>query len=195
MIKWRGQRSTGGTASHQRGAPCEKIVPESRERRRVGFSSRANHHVPLPHRPSGQKLSAPEFSKSAPQTIAGHRGGLELRNDQSHPWLARLVVRPQHIEMLEPPPPSPLLHPAQVCRKGKPALVRPALSYRQRPPCFVGSEMVKRFRPFLRRRESTSRPQRSAIRARNPCRLTRLRLRGRYVGCIRIPKPQVSPES
>ncbi len=37
-------------------------------------------------------------------------------------------------------------------------------------------------RPFLRRALSTARPLRVFIRARKPCLLTRLRLRGRYVG-------------
>jgi hypothetical protein len=41
---------------------------------------------------------------------------------------------------------------------------------------------VRRLRPFLRRRDSTARPQRVFMRCRNPCLRTRLRLRGRYVG-------------
>jgi hypothetical protein len=43
---------------------------------------------------------------------------------------------------------------------------------------------VRRFRPFLRRRDSTARPQRVAIRARKPCLLRRRLLRGRYDGFI-----------
>jgi hypothetical protein len=38
---------------------------------------------------------------------------------------------------------------------------------------------VSCFRPFFRRRESTARPQRVAMRARNPCLLIRRLLRGR----------------
>jgi hypothetical protein len=43
---------------------------------------------------------------------------------------------------------------------------------------------VSRFRPFFRLRESTARPQRVAIRARNPCLLMRRLFRGRYDGFI-----------
>ena len=55
----------------------------------------------------------------------------------------------------------------------------------QEPPCFDGNDTVKRLRPFFRRRESTARPQRVAIRARNPCLLIRRLFRGRYDGFIR----------
>jgi hypothetical protein len=55
---------------------------------------------------------------------------------------------------------------------------------RQEPPCFDGRETVSRLRPFLRRRESTARPQRVAIRARNPCLLILRLFRGRYDGFI-----------
>jgi hypothetical protein len=47
------------------------------------------------------------------------------------------------------------------------------------PEYFEGNRTVNRFRPFLRRRLSTSRPQRSAMRVRNPCVLMRRLLRGR----------------
>ena len=60
---------------------------------------------------------------------------------------------------------------------------RPAQSLRGQPPwCFDPMRTVSCFRPFLRRRESTSRPHRVAMRVRNPCLLMRLRLRGRYEG-------------
>jgi hypothetical protein len=45
---------------------------------------------------------------------------------------------------------------------------------------------VSRLRPFLRRRDSTARPHRVAIRARNPCLLIRRLFRGRYDGFIRV---------
>ena len=44
---------------------------------------------------------------------------------------------------------------------------------------------ARRARPFFRRRERVARPPRVFILARNPCLLTRLRLRGLYVGFIR----------
>jgi hypothetical protein len=50
---------------------------------------------------------------------------------------------------------------------------------RQEPPCFDGSDTVSCLRPFFRLRDSTARPHRVAIRARNPCLLIRRLLRGR----------------
>jgi hypothetical protein len=74
---------------------------------------------------------------------------------------------------------------ANVGRARKPMGSREARRWRQEPPCFDGSDTVSRFRPFFRRRESTARPQRVAIRARNPCLLMRRLFRGRYDGFIR----------
>jgi hypothetical protein len=68
---------------------------------------------------------------------------------------------------------------ANVGRAYEPMGSRQARRSRQEPPCFDGIETVSCFRPFFRRRESTARPQRVAIRARNPCLLIRRLLRGR----------------
>jgi len=57
-----------------------------------------------------------------------------------------------------------------------------AFSYRQAPAYFEGRRTVSCFRPFLRRRLRTSRPQRVAIRSRKPWVRIRRLLRGRYVG-------------
>jgi hypothetical protein len=72
-----------------------------------------------------------------------------------------------------------------VGRAREPVSPRQTRRWRQEPPCFEGSETVSRFRPFFRLRESTARPHRVAIRARNPCLLMRRLLRGRYDGFIR----------
>jgi hypothetical protein len=74
---------------------------------------------------------------------------------------------------------------ADVGRAREPVGSRNARRSRQEPPCFDGIETVSCLRPFLRRRESTARPQRVAMRARNPCLLIRRLLRGRYEGFIR----------
>jgi len=68
---------------------------------------------------------------------------------------------------------------AKVRRAREPMGPRQARRIRQEPPCFDGSETVSRFRPFFRRRERTARPQRVAMRARNPCLLIRRLFRGR----------------
>jgi hypothetical protein len=52
-------------------------------------------------------------------------------------------------------------------RRQTPGLRIP-LTLRQEPPCLLPTATVSRFRPFFRRRDSTARPQRVAIRARNP---------------------------
>ncbi|HMI45554.1 MAG TPA: hypothetical protein VK491_05255, partial [Gemmatimonadaceae bacterium] len=54
----------------------------------------------IPGRLVGLELETPELAEAAPQTVAGHRGRLELGDDQSHPWLARLVVHPDYIQVL-----------------------------------------------------------------------------------------------
>jgi hypothetical protein len=71
---------------------------------------------------------------------------------------------------------------AEIFGPREPRATPETLVRRQRPPCFDGSRTVRRFRPFLRRRDSTARPQRVAMRARNPCLLMRRLLRGRYDG-------------
>jgi hypothetical protein len=172
----RGQRSVG-FGSRDRRAPRQELVLEGGECGTVGLPPRPNHHIH--RRQRSHELPAPLLPEPARLTIAGHRGGLELRYDQSHPRMARLVVDPQHLEMVQPPPPSVLLHSVKLRGTSQPARARKTLVRRQRPPCFEGIFTVRRLRPFFLRRESTSRPQRSAIRARKPCRLTRFRLRGR----------------
>ena len=81
--------------------------------------------------------------------------------------------------MLEPAAPAMGEAAANVGRAREPVGSRQACRTRQEPPCFDGSDTVSRLRPFFRRRERTARPQRVAIRARNPCLLIRRLLRGR----------------
>ena len=129
-------------------------------------------------------ISAPDFPQPAAQTVTGHRGCLEPRNYQSHPWVARLIVHPDQVQVLEAAAAPMGEAAANIRRAGEPMGSRQARRCRQEPPCFEGSETVSRFRPFFRRRDSTARPQRVAIRARNPCLLIRRLFRGRYDGFI-----------
>ncbi len=87
--------------------------------------------------------------------------------------------------MLETAAPAMSEAAANVGRAREPVGSREARRWRQEPPCFDGNETVRRLRPFFRRRDSTARPQRVAIRARNPCLLMRRLFRGRYDGFIR----------
>lgn len=96
--------------------------------------------------------------------------------------MARLILGPDDFKEVRPVAPTLRKAPADVRAPGKPSGSLQVLFSRQEPPCFDGRETVSRFRPFLRRRESTSRPQRVAIRARKPCLLIRRRFRGLYDG-------------
>jgi hypothetical protein len=104
---------------------------------------------------------------------------VELRDDQSHPWVARCIVQPDDLERPDPPPLPFREAPGQLRPAGETPRPRQPLAGRQRPPCLEPSRTVSRFRPFLRRRDRVARPQRVAIRARNPCVAARRLLRGR----------------
>jgi hypothetical protein len=173
-------------------APFLKLPPQAFETGGVSLRPRPNEQVPgrLPL----LNFLPPDLAELPAQTIAGHRGGVELGDDQSHPWLARWIVHPDNIQVLGAAAPAMRQAAANVGRAREPAGPRQARRSRQEPPCLDGSDTVSRLRPFLRRRERTARPQRVAIRARNPCRLIRRLFRGRYDGFITSP-PQVSREN
>src|SRR4029079_16070610 len=61
-------------------------------------------HHKIARRKLGLKVSPPDFLQLTPQTITGHRIGLELGNDQSDPRVTRCVVQPDHVEVLSPLP-------------------------------------------------------------------------------------------
>ena len=164
--------------------PRQKLGPKLREGSSVSLPAGPDDQVP--RRLDRLQLDPPDLLEPPPETIAGHRGGLELRNDQSHARMARRVVGPDHVQMLEPATPAPTEAAANVGRPREPMGPRQARRRRQEPPCFDGRETVSRLRPFLRRRESTARPQREAMRARNPCLLMRRLFRGRYDGFMRV---------
>src|SRR5690606_27388968 len=168
---------------HERGiAPGHELTPELGKRGVISLPPGPDDEIGWGlDRPD---LAAPDFPEPPPQTIAGHRGRPELRNDQSHARMARWIVGPDHIEMLDPPAPASSEAVADVRGPREPVGPREALRWRQKLPCFDGSETTSRFRPFFRRRDNTARPQRSAMRARNPCFAIRRLLRGRYDGFI-----------
>ena len=172
-LRGRPHRSPG---PQHHAAPGEQLAPELVEARGVGFAPRPDHQVPRGL--MGLQLEPPELLEPPAETIAGHRGRLKSGDDQPHPRMARHVVGPDHVEMLEPATPAPGEAAANVGRAGEPASSRQARRRRQEPPCFEGRETTSCLRPFLRRRESTARPHRVAIRARNPCLLIRRLLRG-----------------
>jgi hypothetical protein len=157
--------------------PGDELIAERIEAGPVGLAAGANDQVPRGL--MGLKVDAPDFAEAPTETITGHRGRLKFRNDQSHPRVARRVVCPDHVQVLVTATPSFVQAAANVGRAGEPVGSRHARRSRQEPPCFDGSETVRSFRPFLRRRESVARPQRVAIRARKPCLLIRRLLRGR----------------
>jgi hypothetical protein len=163
---------------------CQELGSELVEARLVGFAPGSNHQIP-----GGLlrlNVPPPNLPEPPAQTIAGHRGRLELGDDQPHPWLARWIVDPDHVQVLEATAPAKVEAAADVGRAREPMGPRQARRWRQEPPCFEGKETVRRLRPFLRLRDNTARPQRVAIRARNPCLLIRRLFRGRYDGFIRV---------
>ena len=164
-------------------APGEQLRPEFLEARVVRLAPRPDQQI------SGGLLnldvSAPDLPQAPAKTISGHGGRLKFRDDQSHPRLARLIVDPDHVQVLEATAPAMGQAAANVGRAREPAGSRQARRWRQEPPCFEGNETVRRLRPFFRLRDRTARPQRVAIRARNPCLLMRRLFRGRYDGFIR----------
>jgi len=164
-------------------APHPELGTQGIEVGGVGLPPGPNHQIPggLPL----LDLLPPDLPQPPAQTIAGHRGGLELGDDQSHPWLARLVVHPDYIQVLGAAAAAMRQAAANVGRAREPMSPRQARRRRQEPPCFDGSDTVSRLRPFFRRRERTARPQRVAMRARNPCLVIRRLFRGRYDGFIR----------
>lgn len=147
-------------------------------------------HHKIAGRKLGLKVSPPDFLQLTPQTITGHRIGLELGNHQSDSRVTRCVVQPDHVEVLSPLPASFGETATEVRRPSESGDSPEPLTRRQRPPCFEGMRTVRHFRPFLRRRDSTARPQRVAMRARKPCLLRRRLLRGRYDGFISYWPPQ-----
>jgi hypothetical protein len=100
--------------------------------------------------------------------------------------VARIILGPDDFKMLRPATLTQRETPADVGAPGEPVSSLQALASRQEPPCFDGMETVSRLRPFFRRRDNTSRPQRVAIRARKPCLLIRRRFRGLYDGFMRF---------
>jgi hypothetical protein len=177
------QQGHGGSPGEHRCAPAEQLISEGVECRVVGPRSGLYDHVP--RWLSRLDLESPDFTQPAPETIAGHRGRLVLGDYQSHPWLARLVVNPEYVHVLEAAAPALSETAANVRRAREPMCSRQARRWRQEPPCFDGSETVSSFRTFFRRRDRTARPQRVAMRARKPCLLIRRLLRGRYDGFMR----------
>jgi len=129
-------------------------------------------------------LTTPDLGQPPPQTITGHRSGLEPWNDQSHPRVARCVVRPDEVQPLQPAALTRLEAATPIGSAGEAAGPGASLAARQRLPCFLPTWTVSFLRPFFRRRDSVARPHRSSIRARKPCFAMRRLFRGRYDGFI-----------
>ncbi len=174
------ERREGGHGSpglQHRPPPGEKILSERGKRCGIGLAPGADHEIP--GRLVLLQLAPPDLADPPAQTIAGHRGRLVSRYDQSHPWVARQIVCPDHLQMSDSATPACGEAAADVGGACEPVGPRNPRRRRQDPPCFEGSDTVSCFRPFFRRRDSTARPHRVAIRARNPCLLIRRLLRGR----------------
>jgi len=169
-----------GRARHDR--PSEQIGPKLGHAGPVAFLAGPEEHVS--HRDGMLQLLAPQLLESPPQTIAGHCGLAEPRDDESQTRRWPVASGPQDVEVLPAGSPACPQDAPDFIPTGQPVRARMALAVGQTRACLEPTDTVSRLRPFLRRRDSTARPQRSAIRFRKPCLAMRRLFRGRYVGCI-----------
>lgn len=143
----------------------------------------------------GQHPGAAQLSESALQPVPVHDAVAVLRDDEAEARTRNGGQAKKDVEMgrlRSLPPPQNLSDIACLVktaglRKPKLAARTRALAIRPRDrsihePYFEPVETVRRRRPRARRRFSVFLPPFVAIRARKPCLLARLRLRGRYVG-------------
>ncbi len=126
------------------------------------------------------------LAQSAFQAIPIHDPPPVLRHDDAQPTKRNGGRQQEDIHVLRPLALPPLKECADLigaADSNEPGKTFPPLRHREGylPPTVTTS----RCRPFLRRRDRVMRPARVFILARNPCLLTRFRLRGLYVGFIR----------
>lgn len=123
-------------------------------------------------------MPAGVLAKPAAQSIPRHRRVAVAGNDHPDPGMTADVGLPGHVQPRGTAAPARPEHRLEITPARKTPAPREPLG-RQAPPCFEGSRTASRLRPFLRRRFSTSRPQRVFARARNPCFEMRRLFRGR----------------
>ena len=133
-----------------------------------------------------EHVPSSDLAQSALQTIPGHDPPPVLGHDDSQPAKRNGGRRQEDIHVLRPLALPPLKECADLigaADASEPGKTLPPL--RHRPGYLLPTVTTSRCRPFLRRRDRVMRPARVFILARNPCLLTRFRLRGLYVGFIR----------
>ena len=173
-------RGSSGLPAQDIVCPVVQLGPQFGEGGVIGLAP--SPHQQVPRGKQGLEVPPEEFADPPPEPVAADSGFPVLRYDHPEPGMSGAVLGPQDIQMRCPAPASLLEQSANQSAPGEPAGPWEPLRWRQDPPCLFGIRTVRTRRPFLRRRLSTARPQRSAIRARNPCLLTRRLLRGRYDG-------------
>lgn len=165
-----------------RSAPMEEVLAEIVERGAVRRSARADHDIA--RHEVVLNLASPELAEAAPDPVPRHRGSAKARDDHAHARMAGGIVSPVDVEMRLAGAATGGNHTAKVSGADQPARARKALGAGQTRACLEPIDTESRFRPFLRRRDNTARPQRSAMRLRKPCLAIRRLFRGRYVGII-----------
>ena len=131
----------------------------------------------------GQDSSARTLPQSASEIVPRHRRRAVARHHDPEPRMAQVIGPPGNVQLGSSTGIAGASHRLEIRLAQNPPTPWQRLG-RQRPPCFDGSKTASFFRPFLRRRFKTSRPQRVFIRARKPCLFSRRLFRGRYVGPI-----------
>lgn len=162
--------------------PPQQVGPKLRKTGPIRLPTNADHYVPIWN--NNTDFPPPQLPEPTLQTIAGHRRLPEPRYDQSQTGVARCSGRPMDVQCCPANPASRAQDPPHLRPRHQPARAPKALGAGQTRACFEPMETVSRFRPFFRRRDSTARPQRSAIRFRKPCLAIRRLFRGRYVGIM-----------
>lgn len=146
-----------------------------RRRRRV--RGRAGADQQIDRRKMRKQLAPGMLAQAAPQPIARDGGVTEAGRDHPQPRMAVTVGAPDDLEPRGAPARAGTEDRLDLGREPQAPAPREALG-RQAAPCLEGSLTVSRRRPFLRRRLSTSRPQRVFMRARKPCLRMRRLFRG-----------------
>lgn len=173
-------RGSSGLPAQDIVSPVVQLGPQFGEGGVIGLAP--SPHQQVPRGKQGLEVAPEEFADPPAELIAVHSGFPVLRYDHPEAWVPDGIRGPQDVQVWGPAPTSLLEQSANQSAPGEPTGPREPLRWRQDPPCLFGIRTVRTRRPFLRRRLRTARPQRSAIRARNPCLLTRRLLRGRYDG-------------
>jgi len=198
-VGYRAKWPCGRSGSGPRGSPSTQplhrfpdFLRQHVEPRSVGPTTRTDQDVRRGPAcgEDGQHASSADLPQPSFELIPLHDVPPVLRHDESEPGRRNGGRRREDIQMRRPLALPPLEEGADLrgtsdaCGAGE-ALPRGGLALLRAAGAYLlPTFTTRRARPLRRRRDRAARPPRVFILARNPCLLTRLRLRGWYVGFI-----------